>query len=453
MIELLLAAVKTAGQDCNLWNTKRYFQGATPESVTACLGAGSNPREKDAAGITPLHRAARYNENPAVTQILLDAGADVEARDVGGFTPLRWVVNERFWDPGGNENLAVIQALLDVGADPEAQDDDGDTLLHVAIREVRRAYNRMNRGSHYPAVIQMLLDAGADPEARHRHGCPPLHLVAGDDEIPTVVTEALLAAGANPKMKDDSDRTPLHMAAGSHSNPEVIQALLAAGADLEARDDEGRTPLHMAAGRYSNPEVIQALLAAGADLEARDDEGDTPLHRVAAYTHSYDHRNVVATVMALLATGANPLARNGVGNTPWDLAQANEKLKGSDAYWRLKKVLLEAPGEGARRSATTSPEPAGNVGVPAGVPACQIPNYPNPPGGVANLGFSWCPASIGMQVRAFALQAAGAQCAIATESSSTPEQIEARQREIKAACDRLASLGQGNCQCPPGLAQ
>ena len=254
-------------------------------------------------------------------------------------------------------------------------------------------------------------------------------------------------------MKDDSDRTPLHMAAGSHSNPEVIQALLAAGADLEARDDEGRTPLHMAAGSHSNPEVIQALLAAGADLEARDDEGDTPLHRVAAYTHSYDHRNVVATVIALLATGANPLARNGVGKTPWDLAQANEKLKGSDAYWRLKKVLLEAPGEGARRSATTSPEPAGNVGVPAGVPACQIPNYPNPPGGVANLGFSWCPASIGMQVRAFALQAAGAQCAIATESSSTPEQIEARQREIKAACDRLASLGQGNCQCPPGLAQ
>ena len=51
----------------------------------------------------------------------------------------------------------------------------------------------------------------------------------------------------------------------------------------------------------------------------------------------------------------------------------------------------------------------------------------------------------------FALQAAGAECAIATGSSSTPEQIEARRREIRAACDRLAALGQGNCQCPPGL--
>ena len=89
----------------------------------------------------------------------------------------------------------------------------------------------------------------------------------------------------------------------------------------------------------------------------------------------------------------------------------------------------------------------------AGGGPCQVPGYPNPPGGVANLGFSWCPASVELQVRGFALQAAGAQCAIATGSSSTPEQIEARRLEIRAACDRLAALGQGNCQCPPGLRQ
>ena len=89
----------------------------------------------------------------------------------------------------------------------------------------------------------------------------------------------------------------------------------------------------------------------------------------------------------------------------------------------------------------------------AGGGPCQVPGYPNPPGGVANLGFSWCPASVELQVRGFALQAAGAQCAIATGSSSTPEQIEARRREIRAACDQLAALGQGNCHCPPGLRQ
>ena len=377
--ELLQAAVKTAGQDCSLWNTKRHFQGATPESVTTCLGAGSNPREKDVAGITPLHRAASYNGNPAVSQILIDAGADVEARDVKGFTPLRWAVNQAYWDPGGNESLAAIRTLLDVGADPDAQDEDGDTVLHVAIREVTRAYNRQNRGSHYPAVIQMLLDAGADPEARDRIGNRPLHETAGDRESPLVVTEALLKAGANPKTKDERGRTPLHMAAGYHFNPEVIKALLSAGADLEARESKGRTPLHMAAGESSHQWVAQALLTAGADVEARDDEGrtplhvaaaerqraveilleagadlqaldedgDTPLHRVAAYTHSRDDRDLVAAVMALLSAGANPLARNGEGKTPWDLAQANEKLKGSVAYMWLRAARSEVPGGGA----------------------------------------------------------------------------------------------------------
>ena len=102
---------------------------------------------------------------------------------------------------------------------------------------------------------------------------------------------------------------------------------------------------------------------------------------------------------------------------------------------------------------TTSGERSGTSDATAGGGPCQVPGYPNPPGGVAKLGFSWCPSSVGMQVRAFALQAAGAECAIATGSSSTPEQIEARRREIEAACGRLAALGQGNCQCPPGLGQ
>ena len=98
----------------------------------------------------------------------------------------------------------------------------------------------------------------------------------------------------------------------------------------------------------------------------------------------------------------------------------------------------------------------GNTRGTAGGGPCQVPGYPNPPGGVANLGFSWCPASVTLQVRSFALQATGAQCAIATGSSSTPEQIKARHQEINAACDRLEALasrlgGGASCRCPPGL--
>ena len=110
------------------------------------------------------------------------------------------------------------------------------------------------------------------------------------------------------------------------------------------------------------------------------------------------------------------------------------------------------------RSGQPSTADGGIAGVAGGSMSvggsCEIPGYPSPPGGVANVGLPWCPASVDFQVRAFALQAAGAKCAIATGSSSTPEQIQARRREIAAACGRLAALserdGINNCRCPAG---
>ena len=116
-----------------------------------------------------------------------------------------------------------------------------------------------------------------------------------------------------------------------------------------------------------------------------------------------------------------------------NLAKGNKALKGSDAYWRLNEARFEAPGRGARESPTTGPTSTSDksnvelaAAVPSSGPGCMIAGYPSPPGGVATLGFSWCPASVTLQVRSFALQAAGAQCAIATGSSSTPEQINAK---------------------------
>ena len=128
---------------------------------------------------------------------------------------------------------------------------------------------------------------------------------------------------------------------------------------------------------------------------------------------------------------------------------------GSDEALDAGTVFAEGVIRGGSAGGSTAGIPAATAGGNAGAGAtggrCEIPGYPRPPGGVANLGLSWCPANVGFQVRAFALQAAGAQCALATGSSSTPEQIQARRREIAAACGRLAALGASNCRCPAGL--
>ena len=195
-------------------------------------------------------------------------------------------------------------------------------------------------------------------------------------------------------------------------------ALLAAGADPNARGKRGRgmsyRPLWLAKKRKKkNPEVIEAL---GGQIRKRGGGGGGLGTFIAAAT--------VAGAGA--ASGAS---------TEAILAGVEAVAAGQQA------ATVGGPQTAAEGSVRTA-------GSAAGGGSCEIPGYPSPTGGVAVVGLAWCPASVSMQARAFALQAAGAKCALATGSSSTPEQIQARRREIAAACGRLATLGTSNCLCP-----
>ena len=73
---------------------------------------------------------------------------------------------------------------------------------------------------------------------------------------------------------------------------------------------------------------VQAELDAGVDVMARDKNGQTPLYEAA-------QSGTPANIQALLDANADAKAKNKEGKTPWDLAQENEKLKGTKAYWAL----------------------------------------------------------------------------------------------------------------------
>jgi RNA polymerase sigma factor (sigma-70 family) len=102
---------------------------------------------------TALHRAA-YNGDRALAALLLDAGADPDARTSGGQTPLHIAALV--------DRPAIVAQLLAGGADPNAAADHGLTPLHFAVIRDRRA------------IVAQLLAAGADGALPDRHGRTPV---------------------------------------------------------------------------------------------------------------------------------------------------------------------------------------------------------------------------------------------------------------------------------------
>ena len=117
------------------------------------------------------------------------------------------------------------------------------------------------------------------------------------------------------------------------ATPADVQAELDGGADVMARMVNGDTPLHYAAN-WGTAANVQALLDAGADAMARDESGETPLPRVAQH-------GTPENIQTLLAAGADAKATEKSGKSPWDIAQDNEDLKGTKAYWALNEAQYD----------------------------------------------------------------------------------------------------------------
>jgi len=125
-----------------------------PQMLRLLLAHGGDAAKEEPAGWPLVNQAVVQGAPVEVIRLLVENGAQVNALDKEGGTPLARA--------GLNGDVEAARVLLELGVAPNAPSMDGQTALHLAALE------------GHPDVAEVLLSAGADPNVRNECGRTPL---------------------------------------------------------------------------------------------------------------------------------------------------------------------------------------------------------------------------------------------------------------------------------------
>jgi ankyrin repeat protein len=199
---------------------------------------------KDNNGDTPLYLAC-LRCKVAVANFLIDKGANVNARNNSGFTPLHGTNST--W----GQDVGLIQRLIAKGADVNARGSRDETPLYWAAQ----------RGNL--KVVKLLIDHGADLNCGKAFGTV-LHVAINNNKE---IAKLLVEKGAKLNQRDTQlGQTELHMAA-LNGYADLARLLIEHGAEVNAVDGHNRTALYYAA-KHGYRSVAEVLTVAGAKENA-----------------------------------------------------------------------------------------------------------------------------------------------------------------------------------------
>jgi|GEM_PF-3863617 len=196
--------------------------------------------QQDEYGTPPLHIAAELQITPMV-KLLLSHHADIALSDKHKETVLHKLAIRLFdetldhWGPrppdelhkfSESSQLTVAKLLLQAGADVNARNWRGLTPLHRAVRANRIGY------------VRFLIEHGADINAADVAGDTPLRRAVTDVHR-LEVAQLLINAGANIHARTKKSRSVLSLA----RNPKMKSLLLTAAATADRPKKQKRTPL------------------------------------------------------------------------------------------------------------------------------------------------------------------------------------------------------------------
>jgi ankyrin repeat protein len=266
------------------------YQGKTQE-VIALLKQGTSVDPLWAGDSSTPLMAAVENNHLETAQVLIKAGANVNAMNDQGFTSLMSAAK--------NGNLQIAQELIKKKANVNAKNEFGSVLTQAI------------HGEAGPEFIQLLTKAGADVNLPFSEGRTPLREALYWKKLE--IAKVLISAGADVNAADREGKNALAIVA-DRQYLDLIPVLKAAKADMNATDGRGSTPL-LEAIQWNKTELAEALIANGAGINTADEDGETPL------MYSIKWSGNITLIQALLNAGADVSAKNAQGKTAIELAE------------------------------------------------------------------------------------------------------------------------------------
>ena len=176
--------------------------------------------------------------------------------------------------PAENGHVEVVRSLLEAGADKDAPNEGGESPLWTASSQ------------GHVEIVRLLLEAGASKDAPGLEGRTSLFTAASQGHVE--VARLLCAAGADTNAPAKCGQTPL-LAACWKGHVQLVSLLRCSGADCNAPDRSGRSPLWVAC-LMGHVEIAGLLIEAGADQDLPGTDGQSPLLVSSVQGHLGDSR-------------------------------------------------------------------------------------------------------------------------------------------------------------------